>query len=105
MGTQVKKHLFAVTHIWQMYLLKNRHLAESFPPTFENLLFLKLNKKYGPDLFLIGAPSRVRLDIPLPEVEAAAVGGLQVLDPTDVHWLYFEEVWLPNYISGWRSYP
>lgn len=58
-----------------MYLLKYRHLAELFRPTFENLLVLKLNKKYGPDLFLMGGPSHVRLDIPLPQVEAVAVEG------------------------------
>jgi len=57
-----------------MYLLKNTHLAELFLTTFENLLVLKLNKKYGPYLFLVGAPSHARPDIPLLEVEVAAVG-------------------------------
>lgn len=52
--------------------------------------FLKLNEKYGPDLFITGVPSCARLDRLLARVEAVAV------DPTDMHWLYFEKVWPPN---------
>lgn len=88
----MKKYLFVITHIWQTYLFKKRHLAELFSFSFENLLVLRLNKKYGPDLFLMGATSSVRLYVPLPQVEAVAVEGSLLLDPTDMRWLYFGKV-------------